>query len=64
MAGESVKSYAGMGHLVWVQDTDGHGRECACLVCADLREWLGVQPLDGMLRPERIELTDEGRAAS
>lgn len=54
-----------MGYLVWVQLTDGHGTDlCGCLICADLREWLVVQPLDGMLRPQRIELTDDGRAAS
>ena len=64
MSGATVVSYAGPGHLLWAQRTAGHGRSCACLVCSDIRECLGVAPLDGMLRAERIALTDEGRAAS
>lgn len=47
----SVTSYATQGLRLWADPRSPHGDECPCLICADVRAYLGAPPLIGTPAP-------------
>lgn len=60
MNAETVESYATQGLRLWATGKDGHDSICPCLICSDVRKYLGWPELNF---PASV-LLNEGKAAS